>query len=536
MFKSIILFVILIFITGCKNNTKELIILETTDVHGTLFPYDFLRDKPSDHGYLAAAYIIDSIRNVYGKDNVLYVDCGDLLQGSPLVDYYNFTDTITPHPMITILNDLQLDAFIVGNHDIEQGKEVWKRAGKLSKFPWLAANAVYTKFKDSTVFKPYLIIRKGGLKVGILGQITPAIPNWLPKEIYSGIEFLDMNTSVKKWLPKVKSQADISIGAFHSGVTPQKSKPGYPEEVPEENASAQIAENFPGFSVILSGHQHKVIPEKESYIPDNTPAILMSGKKAEYVGFVKITYKKENDKIIILDKKTKNFKVNGRKAPKHLLKKYDNVKQQITQLVNTPIGEIKNKLAAAESRLKDTPIIDLIHKIQLDKTEADISLAASFKTQLEIPVGPVSRKSVFLIYPYENTLYKIKMQGKDIIDHLTRGANYYQVKNGKLEINKDVPGYNFDMAEGIEYKIIYSFNKKNKIEAVKLTNGQIFNPNKYYTVAVNSYRAQQLMKLYKCELLWKSQLSMRDFVEEYFKNNSPVSVEANNNWEIIVED
>ena len=73
MFKSIILFVILIFITGCKNNTKELIILETTDVHGTLFPYDFLRDKPSDHGYLAAAYIIDSIRNVYGKDNVLYV-------------------------------------------------------------------------------------------------------------------------------------------------------------------------------------------------------------------------------------------------------------------------------------------------------------------------------------------------------------------------------------------------------------------------------------------------------------------------------
>ncbi|MCK5077716.1 MAG: 5'-nucleotidase C-terminal domain-containing protein, partial [Calditrichia bacterium] len=194
-------------------------------------------------------------------------------------------------------------------------------------------------------------------------------------------------------------------------------------------------------------------------------------------------------------------------------------KKEIINYVNEPIGELSVDLTANKSRLKDTPIIDLIHKIQLEKTNADISIAASFKTNVNIPAGPVSLKSAFLIYPFENTLYKLEIKGSDIITHLQNSAAYYMVQNDSLKNSGKLPGYNFDMAEGIQYKIVYKENKKTLIKADKLTNGKIFHPNKKYTVAVNSYRAQQLAKHYKCEILYKSNLTMRDFIVEYFKNN-----------------
>ncbi len=353
-FRSVVVFVIaLIYILNrfvFSDKPKQLIIIETSDVHGTLFPYNFLQDRTENRGYLAAAHIIDSIRNIYSDDQLLYIDCGDLLQGNPLTDYYNFQDTLTPHPIIGVLNDLSLDAFIVGNHDIEQGEKVWKRCRKQSRFPWLAANVTASGNPDSIIFTPYKIFEKGGIKIGVLALTTPAIPNWLPPSTYKGMEFGDMVSSCQKWLPRVKEEADIVIGAFHSGVNPQKQKPGYPQEVPEENAAGIIAKQFNDFAVILTGHQHKFIPEKPIVVPGDSSLIIMPGSKAKVVGLIKLTYKMVDGKPVIIKKEAKNIKVKGTETPPELAAKYEGIKKTVYDDINKKIGTLTKPLSGKMTR------------------------------------------------------------------------------------------------------------------------------------------------------------------------------------------
>ncbi|GAB4185741.1 MAG: bifunctional metallophosphatase/5'-nucleotidase [Calditrichia bacterium] len=516
-----------------SGETKELIIVETSDVHGAIFPYDFLTDRVVDQGYLAAAYIIDSLRQRYGKENVLYVDCGDLLQGDPLANYYNTIDTITTHPLIQVLNDMQCDVFVVGNHDIEQGKAVWKRARRFSEFPWLAANVVDEKDSSALIFSPTAILNKNGLKIGVVGLTTPGIPMWLPENIWKGMRFEDMVQTIPEYI-KLKDSVDILIGAFHSGITPQKFTTGYPQDVPEENASGMIAKMFPAFSVILTGHEHKKIPANPVTVPLDSPLIVMPGSKAHFVAFVKIKYRQDKEGINILSREAQLIPVRADKLKKELSQKYADIHQMVLNYVNIPIGTINGRLSAEKSRYQDTPFMDLIHTVQLEVTNADVSLAACFDDRVVVPAGQINRKSTYSIYKYENSLYTVRMKLKDLLDHLAKSAEYFQLKDKQLAVNKKIPGYNFDMAEGLSYDLIYS-EEGPEVLLRKADPHYGSSGEEYITVAVNSYRAQQLNKNYDMEIIWKSEKTIRDYIEEYIRKNSPINPQANNNWSIKIK-
>lgn len=533
------MFLIVLISTSLFQQTKDkihhLVILETTDVHGALFPYDFINDETKDWGYLAASFVIDSIRNIYGQENVIYVDCGDLLQGDPLAEYYNYTDTLTLHPLIQVLNDLQVDAFIVGNHDIEQGFKVWRRARKQSHFPWLAANIVSQRNQDSLFFKPYHIINKNGLKIGILGLTTPAVPNWLPEKLWKGMKFEDMEKTAQKYI-WLRDSVDFLIGAFHSGVSPQKGKKGYPPQLPEENASLEVMNHVKIFDAILAGHEHKLIPKEPQLLRANETPLVMARKKAQYVGVINISYKRENGTIRIVSKEVKNIKVNKNKLNQRLVNKYSEIQKTVQNYVREPIGELLIELDGKRSRLEDTPVIELIHNIQKSITGAQISIASSFNTKLHILPGKITRKTVFAIYPYENSLYKVKIKGKYLVDLLQRSAGYYHLDSeGKLKITSGFPGYNFDMIDGITYDLIYQKNQEPTVKIYHLENGEPFHPEQEYIVAVNSYRAQQLKQLYNAQIIWRSEKTLRDYIEQYAKLNSPLTIKADHNWKIVIK-
>lgn len=519
---------------GKRDEEKVLVVLETSDVHGALFPYDFVKDTKVNRGYLAVQPIIQNFRSQFGDDHILYVDCGDLLQGDPLAEYFNFRDTTTIHPLIQILNDLNCDAFVVGNHDIEQGKKVWQRTRKFSRFPWLAANVVSAGNPDSLWFQPYTIIRKGDVKIGIIGLITPAIPNWLPESLWEGMYFEDMVETVKKYL-WLRDSVDILIGAFHSGVDPQKGKPGYPSGLPEENASQIIASLFPQFDLILTGHQHKVIPQKDTLLGPEQPAILMPGKKAYQIGYAKLFYKKIDGKVQLTGKQLGNIRVNQDKMDTHLLRKYHRLQEQVISYVKESIGQITDTLEARWSRRMDTPFGDFIHSVQMVYSGAKLSIAAIFDTAVVVLPGKIQRNNVFAIYPYENTLYKIRIKGKYLEDLLERSARYYACQNGTLTISRLLPGYNFDMIEGLVYEIRYREGEDPDAIIYTLTDGTPFNPEVEYEVAVNSYRAQQLELLYGAKVVWKSEKSMREMIEMYIQQFSPITPVTNHNWKLIME-
>ncbi len=535
--KKYILILLLLFSCGKDlDSVKKFVIVETSDVHGTIFNQDFISGSYKAQGYISVKYVLDSLRNVYGEDNILYIDVGDLLQGTPLVDYYNHKNRI--NPMVEILNDLKLDAFIIGNHDIEQGREVWEKARKDSHFPWICAN-ILDENDSSHIFIPYYMFKKGDLKILLFGLITPGIPIWLDKSIYKGMIFSDMVNTTENFIDKELSKKDgydILIGAFHSGITPQKGSPFYPENIPEENASEIIRTKFRKyFDVILTGHEHKIIPDTlQEYNADEIP-LVMPGKNANYVSVVEIYYRKKDNGIKILKKIAKNIRVPLINDSISLAKKYLPLKDTIFNYINENICKISYDLSSENSRLEDTPLIDLINKVQLDKSGAQISITSSFSTNINIKEGFIKRKDLFALYPYENTLYVLKMKGNDIYKHILEMSKYYYREGDSLKINKDIPGYNFDILEGLKYHIIYEKNGKTKVMIDGLINGKQFYIDSIYTVAVNSYRAQQLMRLYDCEVIKIIYEPIRKLIEEYLLNSSEINIKENNNWRIVIE-
>jgi len=200
-----------------QEKTVQLKVVETSDVHGCFFPYDFINLR-NMYGSLARAmtYIRD-LRKEYGE-NVILLDNGDILQGQPVCYYTNYVATEQPNIIAEITNYMGYDAQAIGNHDIETGHEVYDKWIRETKCPVLGANILNTA-TGKPYTPPYTILKRDGIKIAIIGLTTPAIPNWLNEYLWSGMQFEEMVSSAKKWIKVVKEQekADIVIGLFHSG-------------------------------------------------------------------------------------------------------------------------------------------------------------------------------------------------------------------------------------------------------------------------------------------------------------------------------
>ncbi len=231
-------------------------VIVTTDVHGAVLPFDYADNKPAT-GSLArlSQYVKTERQNP--NQQVLLFDNGDFLQGQPLVYYYNFVDTTTPHPSVEAMNWLKYDAANVGNHDIECGHPVYDRLNRQMQFPWLAANIINTQTGEP-YFKPYTVFNIKGAKVAVLGLTTPAIPDWLAPNLWSGMAFDDMILSAKKWVDIIQKteKPDVLLGLFHAGI--DYTYNGQTDTTyKNENATMLVAQQVPGFDAIFAGHDHR---------------------------------------------------------------------------------------------------------------------------------------------------------------------------------------------------------------------------------------------------------------------------------------
>lgn len=533
MKKHLLLLLIIVFGIQAQEG-NQIIILHTTDVHGNIYPYDYFKDEPSQFGLSRIYTKVKEFRKKY--NNVILLDSGDLLQGTPLVYYFNHINRTLPNPMILILNYMKYDAFAVGNHDIEQGYLTYYKALRESNFPWLSANSLMAD--GSTYFKPYTIIEKDGIKIGIIGLTTPAIPMWLDKSLYPGIEWKNMVKSAEKYVKELRPKVDVLIGLFHAGMNAEYSKQHTDAlELPNENASKLIAEKVPEFDFIFCGHSHKVFPaENENPVINNT-VMIMSGSYGLYLGVGKVYF--GNKKII---------RRTGSMIPMHEIEASQEIlditkpyHEQTLKYIRQEIGFASDSISGKYSRWRDTPLVELINRAQLETTGADISFAASFNTNVLIPPGPILVKDVYGMYKYENFLYLIEMTGKQIIDYLEFSVRFFLYDNNTKKVikNPDVSGYNYDMAEGISYTIEVTKDFGNRINnVIFLATGKSLELQKYYRVALNSYRASgggghlAAAGIYKPKILWQSNEEMRNILIEYIRDKKQLEGRIDGNWRL----
>ena len=279
----------LIFCLSCSETDKPVVVmLGTTDIHGTFFQYDFINQTPAPYSLASVSQYVKDVR-AEGNKTVL-LDNGDILQGQPEVYYYNFIDTVSVHLCAEILNYMKYDAATAGNHDIEAGHQVYDRIMKQYHFPLLAANAVSTE-TGKPYFKPYTIIKRGGLRIAVMGLITPSVPNWLPPVLYSGMQFENMTETASLWMEEIKRQKpDIIVGVFHSGWNDDAEAP-----LPG-NSSNAVVYNVQGFDVVFTGHDHSRMNRKYVNMFGDTVLIVNAGSRAANIARVDVYRDKGSDR------------------------------------------------------------------------------------------------------------------------------------------------------------------------------------------------------------------------------------------------
>jgi 2',3'-cyclic-nucleotide 2'-phosphodiesterase / 3'-nucleotidase len=561
--------ILLFFAASISAQTVTLKIIETTDEHGEAFPYNFTDKKDLNHSLAQVTTYLKQERANKDQETIL-LSGGDLLQGTPLVYYYNFEKPEVPHIFAGVMNYMGYDAGTVGNHDIETGHNVYDRFNKEINFPWLAANALNAETKEP-YFKPYTVIIRKGIKIAVLGMITPWIPNWLPKNIWSGMEFQDMIECAKKWVKiiKEKEKPDLLIGLFHSGVDYTYGNQTA-ETYKNENASRLVAERVPGFDLIFAGHDHHGWNFNVISSEGNSVLLLggINGARTAAAAKVTLTFDASTSSW---NKKTEGMivEIKNYKPDPEFLSKFQYAFDEVKRYVERPLGTFTEPISTRESIFGNSSFTDLIEKIQLELTGADISFTSPLSFDIGIEKGVISVGNMFDLYRYENLLYTIEMTGLEIKnylefssslwfnqmngpdDHLINfsrneeGDIIFDSKNG-LPLLKGVY-YNFDSAAGINYTLDVSKAAGSRIKISTTFSGEAFDLNKKYKVAVNSYRGNgggnlltQGAHIPKEELekriIASTDKDLRYYMMKWIEQKKSVAPAAYNNWKIIPEE
>ncbi len=563
---SFLLFLLINFSFAQTVNVK---IIETSDVHGAIFPYDLVNDRPSNSS-LAQVMTYLSEQRADTNQIVFLLDNGDILQGDPVVYYYNFEKTDTIHLYADVMNYMKYDAATIGNHDIETGHNVYDKFNKEINFPWLAANAVRTS-DGQPYFKPYTTIERGGIKIAVFGLITPAIPKWLPEKIWEGMQFDDMIQTAEKWVKKIREteQPDLLIGLFHAGVNYN-----YSDEdsttYKNENASKLIAEKVVGFDVIFVGHDHEGWNFKTRN-PNGKEVLVLgtqAGARTLAVANIRLKFDKFCGFFASDEMSGEIVEVKNYKPDEDFMKRFSPAFEEVKKYVSRPIGKFTKSISSRDALFGPSEFVDFINTVQLDLTNTDISFTAPLSFNATIKEGDLFVKDMFNLYRYENLLYTIEMSGQEIKDYLefSYGNWFNQMKNENdnlLRYRLDENGnivysqrssspelyerfYNFDAAAGIDYVVDVTKPIGERVSIAQLSDGRKFDLKTNYKVAVNSYRGNgggdhltKGAKIPKEELnkrvISSTDKDLRYYMMKWIEDKKSVEPKLLGNWKVIPE-
>ena len=552
-FRQLVVIILLALLVSACGEHKGLEIYVTTDLHGMLLPFDNTEGTATDRSLSNLASLVSS----GGSDNIILLDNGDILQGDPLAYYYNFVDTVRTHVVADILNHLGYDAATAGNHDIEAGHAVYDRVRREYNFPMLAANAVDTRTGDP-YFEPYTIIKKKGMKVIVFGLITPSVPRWLPESLYRGIRFENMVETASKWMPVMLGEKpDLIVGLFHSGMGNED------ETGDDENSTLAVAVNVPGFDVIFCGHDHREDMKEVENKEGGKVLILDGGSRASVLMNVTVTPVKQPDGSVENELSGRLIPMNSIPESTVFIDRYRGVSDTLLQYTSEVIGRSDATATTRDAFFGPSGFVDLIHRMQLDISGAQISLAAPLSFDQSITEGELRIRDMYRLYRFENFLYTVTMTGGEIDRHLEHSAGLwfetmdnskdYMLRyrfdesgapvmvNGTARLRN--PSYNFESAMGIRYTVDVSKPQGARVTITSLSDGTPFSYSSTYTVAVNSYRANGggghfpaagiTGKELGRRIIAATERDLRHYMTEWIRNKGTITPLPLSEWSII---
>ncbi len=461
----------------------DLVVLSTTDIHGRIRGWDYYADSAeATRGLARAATIVDSVRAAH-PGRVLLLDAGDLLQGNPFayVAMKQFADSA--NPVVAALNAMRYDAMAIGNHEYNYGVLYLERAVEQAGFPMLSAN---TYKPDGThKFRPWTIIERQGVRIGIIGATTPGVMVWDAENVRGRVRLGDIVEAVRKAAAEVRAAgADILIVAAHAGLDEPASYDTAATRLPGENVSSRIAKEVPGIDLVVYGHSHK--EQKELKI--GATLLVQPKNWATSVGVARLGLVREAGKWKVSTSSGETIQARGRAEHPAIVAVAASAHQATVAYTRTVIGTTAVAWRGDSARLRDTPLIDLILEVQRKATGAELSSGAAFTLDAKLDSGDITVAEMAQLYPYDNTLRAIRITGRQLREYLDYSSRFYSgVSGGKPVIDPQVPGYNFDMISGADYTLDISRPLGSRVTSLTFKGRPVADTDSF-TLALNNYR------------------------------------------------
>jgi 2',3'-cyclic-nucleotide 2'-phosphodiesterase/3'-nucleotidase len=545
--------------------TIKLKVIETSDIHGHFFPYDFMEKKPIKGTLVRVNTYVKKQRQQYG-DHLLLIDNGDILQGQPCVYWSNYVMPQDENLAASVINYMKYDAETVGNHDIEPGHKVYDKWIREVRCPLLGANIVVPGASGSTRpfrtygdIQPYSVHYIEGVKIVVIGMLTPAIPNWLNESIWKGMEFEEMVSCAKKWMKYIKEneQPDLIFGLFHSGLDG-----GIVTDGMEENATASVAREVPGFDIIFFGHDHQVHNKWVKNKEDKDVLLVDPSCYGKNIAEAEIELTFQNGHLTKKDIKGEIVSVLDEEIDQQMMDHFQTKIDQVKAYVNRKIGRFEHPIYTRESFFGNSAFTDLIHNLQLQISKADVSFNAPLSFNTTIQAGDVTQGDMFKLYRFENLLYVLRMTGEEIRKHLEFSYDMWTntmkspedhalLLNDNSKEDQQRTGFqyytfNFDSACGIDYEVDLTKPDGQKVHILQLSNGQPFDEKKWYKVVMNSYRANGGGELLtrgagipkdslESRVLFHTPLDQRHYLTQEIEQMGTIDPKPNHNWRFVPE-
>jgi len=462
-------------------DTAHIVLVATTDVHGRVFGWDYVRDAAAPGGLSRVATALEALRARY-PGQVVLVDAGDLLQGNPFATFFGRYDKRQPHPIVDAMNALQYDVVTPGNHDFDFGVDFLRRAAAQATYRYVSANVEDSS--GASLFPKTVILPRGAVKVGVTGFTTPGTMLWDRAQLAAGhVRVRRIGGTAPAALARLEGEgADLKIVVIHSGF----GQSSYDTAgVGAENDAAALAAVNPKPDVVIVGHTHREV--RDTVI--NGVHFVQPKNWAQSLAVVHVSLARDS---------TRRFRVTAVHAeliPLGNVAESPRFTQRLTAAhetarlwAGTALGSAGPGFDARYARVQDTPLLDFINEVQRRKVGAQLSAAAAFDVQPGLPEGDVHQRDVAGVYPFENTLRVVRISGQQLRAYLEYSARYFRTyEAGQPILNDSVAGYNYDVVSGVAYNVDLSRPTGQRIRGLAF-NGKIVQPTDTFTLALNSYR------------------------------------------------